>query len=64
MKGGKISENIWQPMGYERSVTVQRHRQSENLKVQPTFWLTDWLPGIGDRDATASKNNDVEDVQA
>ena len=38
-----------------RSVIVQTHRHRENLKLPPTSQPTNWLPGIGARDATASK---------
>ena len=41
-------------MIYIRSVTVQRHRQSGNLKVWPTKW-TNKLSGVGATAAKASK---------
>ena len=44
-----LSEYISRPMVYGRSVTVQRHRQSGNLKV----WLND-LPSV-----CASKNTKI-----
>ena len=42
-------------MVYERSITIQRHQHSGNLKVSVSDWRTDLLTGVGARDAYASK---------
>ena len=46
-KESKLSENTSRPMVYGRSVTVQRHQHSKNLKVL----LINGLTGVGARDA-------------
>ena len=42
-------------MVYERSITIQRHQHSGNLKVSVSDWRTDLLTGVGARDTYASK---------
>ena len=51
-----FQKNILRPVVHKRSVTIQRHRQSGNLKVRPTDHPTKQLPRVGAKDAYASKN--------
>ena len=52
----QLSINIWLPVVYGRSVTVQRHRPCSNWKVWPTDLRSNLLTGIGSRDVYPSKN--------
>ena len=56
VKGFWKYKNIWCPVVYERSVTVQRHRDSGNLKVSTSDLPTHILTWVGSRDAYASKS--------